>query len=370
MEKIGIFGGTFDPIHKEHICIAKTAVKELNLDKLIIVPSFISPHKADKKTANSFHRLNMCNLAFNFDSKITVSDFEILNEGKSFSYLTVEHFSKEYANAKMFFIIGADMFIDFVNWKNPDLILNYCTLAVVRREKQIKNIKKAVDDFYKVFNKRVNVLKYIGGDTSSTKVRRLCCLKQNLDKYVTYNVAEYIIKYNLYTDNICEYVKNNMNEKRFIHTMGVVELAVKYSEKFNVNSEKAFYAAVLHDIAKGHENEYNYNFSPDITFPVYHQFLGAEIAKNKLLIEDEEILNAIKYHTSGRENMTNLDKLIFVADMLEEGRDFKGINSLRKLLNNPELCFKKCLERQYKYLISTKKQIYNLTTKAYKYYCN
>jgi len=370
MEKIGIFGGTFDPVHKEHINLAKAAIDELKLDKLIVVPSFISPHKADKKTADSIHRLNMCRLAFGFDTKIIVSDFEIKKEGKSYSYLTVEHFAKEYANAKLFFIVGADMFIDFKNWKNPEIILKYSTLTVVRREKQIKNIKNAVNEFNNLFNNRINVLKYIGGDASSTKVRRLCCLKQNLDKYVTENVADYIKQNNLYNDSICDDVKSYISEKRFNHTVGVVELAVKYADKFNVEQEKAFYSALLHDIAKGHETEFNNNFSADVPFAVYHQYLGAEIAKNKFMIEDEEILNAIKYHTTGRANMSNLEKLIFVADMLEEGRDFKGVNSLRKLLNKPDLCFKKCLEKQYRFLLLGKKQIYNLTINAYQYYCN
>ena len=369
MVKIGIFGGTFDPVHNEHINIAKAALSELKLDKLIIMPTFISPHKADKKTVKASDRLAMCRLAFDFDSRIEISDFEIKNEGKSYSYLTVKHFAEVFSGAKLYFLVGADMLFDFKNWKNPDLILQYATLTVARREKQIKNIKKTADDFYLKFNKRIKYLKYIGGDISSTKVRRLCSLSQNLSKYVPENVAEYIVANNLYYDSICEYAKKRLSEKRFIHTLGVVELAVKLSDIYKISEEKAFYAALLHDIGKGYETEYKITLEEDVPIPVYHQFIGAQIAKTELNIEDEEIINAIKYHTSGRVKMSELEKLIFVADMLEDGRSFKGVETLRKYLDKPKLCFEKCLEKQYEFLVSTKKEIYNLTVKAYNYYC-
>jgi len=132
MEKIGILGGTFNPVHLEHINLAKKAVKALNLDKLIIMPTYLPPHK-EIIPAPAQDRLNMLKLAFLDDDKIEVSDFEIEKQGKSYTYLTVEHF-KEKLSAHLYFIVGGDMLTDFKTWRNPDRILKACDLCVFGRD--------------------------------------------------------------------------------------------------------------------------------------------------------------------------------------------------------------------------------------------
>jgi nicotinate-nucleotide adenylyltransferase len=125
MKRIGVLGGTFNPVHSEHVALAKSAVKELELDKLLVMPTYISPHK-NTTPASSQDRLNMLKLAFLGQDKIEVSDYEIKRQGKSYTYLTVEYL-KEQEDCELFFIVGGDMLTDFKTWKYPERILNACT---------------------------------------------------------------------------------------------------------------------------------------------------------------------------------------------------------------------------------------------------
>ena len=132
MKRIAIFGGTFNPVHIEHVELCKSAIKELNLDKLIVMPTFISPHKVDKACLSAGERLNMLKLAFEGVDRVEVSDFEILKEGKSYTYQTIEHFYQQ--GQQLFFIVGGDMLTDFKTWKFPERILSLATLAVFKRQ--------------------------------------------------------------------------------------------------------------------------------------------------------------------------------------------------------------------------------------------
>ena len=114
--KTGILGGTFNPVHVEHVALAKAAVKELKLDRLIVVPDFLPPHKS-VIPASAKDRLNMLELSFRDDGRIEISDFEIMREGKSYTYLTVEHFRSLDPEGELFFILGGDMLADFKTWR-------------------------------------------------------------------------------------------------------------------------------------------------------------------------------------------------------------------------------------------------------------
>lgn len=117
MIKIGIFGGTFDPVHNEHVKVAKIAIEKLELDKLIIMPTFIPPHKTRTVTDGRI-RLEMLRSCFSGIEKIEVSDYEITKGGTSYTYQTVEYFKKKY-QCELYFLVGTDMLTNFKTWKNP-----------------------------------------------------------------------------------------------------------------------------------------------------------------------------------------------------------------------------------------------------------
>ena len=132
-------------------------------------------------------------------------------------------------------------------------------------------------------------------------------------------------------EELYEIAKEKLSEKRFNHTLGVVERAIQYAEIYNENIEKVKIAAILHDIAKEIPKEESYNMLEkcgvkldDIekrNFNLIHSILGAEIAKNEYGLDDD-IVNAIKYHTTGRENMSMLEKIIYLADATEPNRNY------------------------------------------------
>ena len=373
MEKIGIFGGTFNPVHLEHVNMAKQAIKELQLDKLLIVPSKIPPHK-NTIPAPGEERLNMLKIAFSNVEKVEISDWEINNDGKSYSYLTVEHFSQVYKNANLYFIVGGDMLNDFRTWKNPERILELCNLAVFHREGYYTNYEEEKKYFIKRFNKSFIKLNYIGKNLSSTKIRFFSAFGFNLEGQTLEEVTNYIQKNNLYAqNNIVEFVKNNLTTKRLIHTANVTVLALSKARELQLDENKITTACILHDCAKYlNPKDYpNFILPIDVPSPVVHAFLGEYVARNILGIEDEEVLDAIKYHTSGKANMSKLAKLVFVADMVEEGRNYEGVEILRKEFEkNFENCFLLCLKEEMQHLINKKSNIYIETINAYDYYIN
>ena len=132
-------------------------------------------------------------------------------------------------------------------------------------------------------------------------------------------------------EELYEIAKEKLSEKRFNHTLGVVKRAIQYAEIYNENMEKTKIAAILHDIAKEIPKEESYNMLEkyevkldDIekrNFNLIHSILGSEIAKNEYGLDDD-IVNAIKYHTTGRENMSMLEKIIYLADATEPNRNY------------------------------------------------
>lgn len=372
MKKIAIFGGTFNPVHTEHVKTAAAAVKELNLDKIIIVPTFLPPHK-NVSPAKGADRINMLKLAFRDADKAEISDFEITNGGKSYSYITVEHFKSEYPDAELYLLIGGDMLKDFKTWKFPERILASAKLAVVTRQDRFCDIRLEREYFKSVFKKDFTLLDFAGEEISSTEIRTYLAFglkPQGVDE----KVIDYIIKNSVYTpDKYQKYILAHLPEKRVIHTADVVVCALKKAKELNLDDEKVRIAATLHDCAKYDDpRKYaGFDLPVDVPAPVVHAFLGAFVAERVLGVGDAEIIDAIRYHTSGKAEMSTLAKLIFVADMIEKGRNYEGVEILRAEYEKDfESCFRLCLAEEVKHLINKKQYIYAETLNAYDYYLN
>lgn len=371
MKKIGILGGTFDPVHIEHIRLAKSAVEELGLDELLVMPTFIPPHKT-RLPALAEDRLKMLELAFSGQEKIKVSDYEIKKQGKSFTYQTVEHF-KEQTGAEIFFIVGGDMLTDFKTWKNPERILNACTLAVFGREDFQPDYQKETEYFDKTFSKRFVRLNYVGKIASSTKIRVYSWFNLSLEGLTNQRVIDYVNKKGLYKgDKYTEYIAKNLPLKRVVHTAEVVITALKKVKALGLDYDKVKISATLHDCAKylDYRTVSGFTLPEGVPKPVEHAFLGAYIAEKELGVKDQEILDAIRYHTSGKSDMSLLGKLIFVADMVEDGRNYEGVDKLRQLFNEAEFeeCFIECLKEEFVHLMNKKQYIYQETLNAFAFY--
>ncbi len=180
MCRVGIIGGTFDPIHLAHIYIAEEAKKKLNLDKVIFMPAGIQPLKTDKKVTEASLRLEMVQKAIEGKIGFEVSDYEIKKEGKSYTYKTLEHFYKEYKD--LYFITGADCLLGIDKWKEIDKIFSLCKFVVFTRpgynNEELVNKKRFVEEKY---NGDIILLEVPGIHISSTDIREKIINNEKVD---------------------------------------------------------------------------------------------------------------------------------------------------------------------------------------------
>lgn len=376
--RIGIFGGSFDPVHKEHIAFAHAAVEGLRLDTLFVVPAHTPPHKLGKTLSSNEDRLTMCRMAFAALEKVEVSSYEIEKGGTSYTYLTCEHFRSLYPSAELFFLAGTDMLRDFPTWKRPDLILQNATLAVCGRCEEEGWERREKESFRQKFGVDFCHVPYNGAKVSSTKIRILAGAGMRLNDFVEENVETYIEREGLYRIKNASTALALETPSRRAHSLRVAELAVARAASLKLPEKKVITAALFHDCAKniGMGDPCLKDFSPPTEWgeppsSVYHQFAGAYLAKTFFGVEDEDVLNAIRFHTSARENMSELEKLIFLADMLEEARAYEGVELLRYLFwrdDSLDACLAEALFQTLEFLKEKKAEIYPLTQYAYEFY--
>ncbi|MBO5851948.1 MAG: nicotinate-nucleotide adenylyltransferase [Clostridia bacterium] len=211
MKRVGIFGGSFDPVHKEHFNMALGAIKELNLDLLYVIPTHKAPHKKGA-VASDKDRFNMLLECFKGQTKIVVSPFEIEQKGVSYTYLTITYFKNLYKNADLFFLMGSDMLSSFLTWKNPEIIVKNSHLVLTSRSGENDLDKTAVSQIENKFNIKIERLNYLGEDLSSTKIRVYASLGLDLSDFVLDGVKNYILKGGLYSGNYLYRYINKMND--------------------------------------------------------------------------------------------------------------------------------------------------------------
>jgi len=188
--KIGILGGTFDPIHVGHLITAQRLIEIRNLEKIIFIPAFISPHKTEIQNSSAEHRLNMVKLAIENISYFDFSSIEAFKKEVSYSIDTIKEFKKVYDEIEL--IIGYDNIEKFYTWKNPDEILQLAKLVVMQREIDKKEIQK---DKYFYAAEFVDTPQI---DISATEIRNRVKNNLPIDFLVPEKVKEYIFKNNLY----------------------------------------------------------------------------------------------------------------------------------------------------------------------------
>lgn len=199
MEKLGIMGGTFDPIHLAHIYIAEEAKRQLNLDKVLFMPAGSQPLKINKNVTKASLRLEMVKEAIKGIDYFEVSDYEIKKKGMSYTYLTVENFKAP--NRKVFFITGADCLMDLEMWNGVNRIFNACEFVVFTRpgydEKKLKAQKMKIEEKY---NKKVILIHVNSPNISSTMIREKIRDGKKVDNLLSKNVLNIIQKEGLYKE--------------------------------------------------------------------------------------------------------------------------------------------------------------------------
>lgn len=338
--KIGILGGTFDPIHNGHLMIAEAAKTEYELSKIILIPTGISYMKAD--VTDSFMRYEMVKLAATDLDGYEVSDVEIQREGNTYTCDTIAYFKEKYPNAELHFIIGTDSLFSLEKWRNIEYILSNCTILCATRPGECETdiIKsRETEKAYELnqkYNAKIKFIHCTPMNISSTEIRTFREKNPDADIHdleLPTSVADYILRQDLYdeeTERIHRLLKEDLKPKRLKHTWGVVDTAIILAKKWGCSLENARLAALLHDCAKYLDTEskgslcakYNVAVSDiEKSNPeLLHAKAGALYAYEKYGIQNTEILSAIYYHTTGKPNMSLLEQIIFVADYIEPGR--------------------------------------------------
>ena len=329
MRKIGILGGTFDPIHKGHIEIAARAMAQYGLEKVIFLTSGNPPHKRDRKVLDAKIRHIMVKRAVSGYDGFSPCDWEVKREEYSYTRDALLHFKEIYPESELYFIIGGDSLRDFDKWRDPGEILKLCTLLVYER----KGIAVSSD-----------IAKPISGDIldiSSSDIRERIARGEDVGGDLPDEAWGFIKRNNIYryVPDFEKRLEELLTPERFSHSLGVRDTAVRLAGIFGADEKKAETAGLLHDNAKNLDRPYERCRDLEVELDEYelrnpalvHAKLGAETAKCEFGISDSEIINAIRWHTVGRENMSLLEKIVFVADLTEPGRRFPDIAEIRKL---------------------------------------
>ena len=359
-----IFGGAFDPVHSEHMNMVKHLLAIKDVESVILLPSVNPPHKFCPTSFDQ--RLDMLRLAFDGLDRVQISEFERFGEGKRYTCEVLPKLKDRYGDIA--FVIGGDSLEDFYKWKNPQEIIKICPLFVFTRGKSDKFLSAL--EYWKGLGADLRVCDYMPTDVSSTVIRYNAELGiyDDLDE----RVAEYIKTNGLYRKHkdLINKLKENIPANTFEHCMRTASYAINlnYKQKLGLDYDKVLLAGLLHDCAKAlcHISHDVSEVPEDsVGTPVEHQFLGAVIARKEYAINDEEVLSAIKYHTTGKRNMSDLQKLIFSSDMLESGRRYDGVDELRESMQKSlEQGYKACAIAQYEFLLQKGGEIYPLTLQA------
>ena len=350
MESIGIYGGTFNPPHTGHISAAAQAIEALGLDRLLLIPDRIAPHKVIPENSPApEQRLEMLRLAADHP-KMEVCDLELRREGPSYTYETIAQLRAAYPDAKLHLLMGTDMFLSFLNWRNPELIWKDATLAVMCRgdkgEKaaiaQQKEVLEAKGAEVVTVDNRVTAI-------SSTQLRRLLAFGC-AEEFLAPEVADYIQTQGLYDTACCwknlpmeqlePVVISLLKPNRVAHVLGCRDTAVELAKRWGADERDAARAGILHDITKALDGPLQLTLCRSYgkilgefsrKYPKTLHALTGSLVAERIFGENEAVVSAICHHTTGKADMSLLEKIIYVADYMEPNRTIPGVEELRRL---------------------------------------
>lgn len=354
--KLGIYGGTFNPPHLGHLAAARFALDALKLDELRFVPAATPPHKALPEGGPSAEqRLEMTDLAADgllLPKKVSVSGMELQRSGKSYTADTLEQLKAGDPSAELWLLMGTDMFLTLQDWHEPEVITRLagiCTFARTQSD-SVEALNRQAEYLRKTFgaNTRVLQLPHIV-DVSSTQLRELLAQGKG-QEYLAPAVYGYIIRHGLYGVHYdlkhlpdrelraCSY--SMIRAKRIAHVQGTEEEAVRLARRWGADEEKARRGAILHDCTKYWDMEKQlrtcekYGIVLDDlekqAVKLLHAKTGACVARDVYGVSDD-VYEAIFWHTTGKADMTLLEKILYIADYMEPNRDFPGVERLRQL---------------------------------------
>ncbi len=322
MGKILIFGGTFDPPHRGHRHLLEEAMKQEQFDRVLLIPAFVPPHKDHRPTLSFEKRAGVLMDWFGDLPGLEILDIEQKRGGKSFTVDTVAEIGRSYPEDTIYLLIGTDMFLSFETWCRFEELLQTVVLMVGSREmgdrQRLEEQKRHLEE------------KYICKGIILCRMEPIVCASSTI-RSAGEGLAERILTH----------ISEQLDTKRVRHTMMVAEYARNLASQNEIEEEKAYLAALLHDCTKCYPAEWHIKFAAscgiclsedDLACPqVLHQITAPLFAQKEFGVEDRDLLSAIGCHTTGKVGMGPLDLLIFFADGCEMSRDYPGVGQLREI---------------------------------------
>ena len=383
--KIGIYGGTFNPPHRGHVLAAASAVRELGLDRLIVMPSGTPPHKeVPAGNPDGEERLALARLAFASVDRAEVSDYEVASEGKDYTIDTLNWFEERCPGDELILITGGDMFRTLPEWKRGEEILRRFSVAVLAREFEEEPELTAAAEAYRAdYGATVYFPKAEVFPVSSTEIRAKLPLRQGADLLPAPVYAE-IIRRRLYGAKpdfawLREQAYAMLKPSRVAHVKGCEEEAVRMARFWGADPEEAAEAAILHDVTKKLDLEHQlilcrkYDIVIDAlesrSEKLLHSKTGAAVAKYEFGVSDE-VYTAIQWHTTGRPGMSLLEKILYLSDYMEPSRRFEGVEELRRLsYEDLDRAMALGLSMSVDDLTARGVEIHRMTEQAMSFYC-
>lgn len=352
LKRIGILGGTFNPIHTAHIRMAAQAKARLALDTVLLIPANNPPHKQVEAFVSAAHRYEMVRLAIEQEEGLAACDMEIRRAGKSYTIDTVAALQAQYPAARFYVLLGSDMLRDLPNWHRASELLRMATFVGIKRQEQSGGEAEAAQLLKQQYGADTMLLDIDIPPLSSTDIRIRVRQAQPTGAQLPASIEQYLYENALYFPaplaKMAMQVRDMLSNSRYTHTAGVMRAAILLADTFGVEPRKARLAALLHDIGRSKDKN-----------ALTHAATGAAIAREQFQIRDESVLRAIRLHTTLGPDADSLSKIIYLADVIEPGRAFPGVAALRVLAKeNLNAAVRASLEQTISYVKSCGKEVH------------
>ena len=360
MKKIGLLGGSFDPIHKAHISIALKAIEEFDLDEVQLIPTKNNPWK-NQSFVSCEDRINMIRIAIAEYPKIQLNTVEIDNTLEELNYTidTIDFLTQQSPDTNYYYIVGMDQANLFYKWKEAKTLSQKVQLIAFQRDGYERDESVLESYHFKELNNEPI-------HASSTEIRNghLHMLDSEVLKYISHH--------GLYLETM---IKDRMKDKRWKHTCSVANLAKEIAISNHLDGRQAYVAGMLHDVAK--EMPYDdslkimqesYAQYVDKPVPIWHQWISAYVAKNEFLIEEQEILDAIEFHTTGHIPMPKIAKCVYVADKLDPLRGYDSSKQIEICKEDIDQGFRDALIDFYEFSKKNNRDIDDCFFEIYDYF--
>ena len=387
---VGLMGGTFDPIHQGHLDIAQAALTELSLDEVWFMPAGNSYHKTrPKQSADAKDREAMIRAAIEGVPGFAFCDEELKRPGETYSADTLTDFEKRFPDTAFYFLVGTDSLDYMDRWVRPADIFSRCTVAVAMRDTQTEaEVDEKIAALTAQFDARIVKLKTPVKQVSSTEIRIALHAGRSARGLIPPAVEDYITSRHLYgkmarltNGEILADLQEKLDPARFEHVKRVAGTAALMADVWGEDEEKARLAGILHDCAKYGDRQGFVEVCERLGIPVreaerqhpslLHGKLGAYRARTCYGVDDPDILGAITWHTTGKEDMSLLEKIVFTADYIEPGRTkAMRLPELRRLaFTDLDAAVREILADTLYYLKEKGRMIDEITQSAWEYYC-